>query len=277
MAAPPTPAVGAGDPNPSANLLPPAAPAPSPARSREDDPLNIVKLNNPMPVVPPANQVAQGPSVATVEPPFRTGGGDRPLPPVGAPAAAETPRIAVPMPGAVSAVADALVPQVESYDEETYQAHPGDTLAKISKAYYNTEKYERALLLFNRNHPQAADTFRQDAPTLKPGDPVYIPPLRILEKQYGTAVPGYTPANAALGAGATTPASTAPSTAYRQYRVRKAGGESIREIALRTLNSGDRWTDIFNLNPQIRPEYPIPADTVLWMPADARVDAANAP
>ncbi|HEV2949535.1 MAG TPA: hypothetical protein VGX70_19315, partial [Gemmataceae bacterium] len=88
-------------------------------------------------------------------------------------------------------------PKVDSYDEETYLCKQGDRFEDISMKFYQTEKYAQALLLFNRNHPRAIAAVRQDPPTLAVGQAVYIPPLRVLEKQYATAIPDHAPLNPA--------------------------------------------------------------------------------
>ena len=62
-----------------------------------------------------------------------------------------SPPIAVP----TQATSAPLVPRVVSFDEETYPCKPGDTFRSISQQYYHSDKYERALLMFNRNHPLA--------------------------------------------------------------------------------------------------------------------------
>jgi hypothetical protein len=43
------------------------------------------------------------------------------------------------------------------------------------------------------------------------------------------------------------------------------------EIARQTLGDGHRWSEIYRLNPEIRPELAIPGGTQLRLPADARV------
>jgi hypothetical protein len=85
--------------------------------------------------------------------------------------------------------------KVDSYDEETYLCKQGDKFEDISTKFYQTDKYAQALLLFNRNHPRATAAVRQDPPVLGVGQPVFIPPLRVLQKQYTTAIPDHAAAN----------------------------------------------------------------------------------
>jgi len=173
--------------------------------------------------------------------------------------------------------------QVESYDEETYQCKANDSFRNISLAYYHTDKYERALQLFNRNHPLAADALKQDAVTLQSGLNVYIPPKRILDKYYVDmvgAVPAVgsttTPPVPQKSASASAPAAPSADERERTYRV-KDGGEMFRDIARTTLGDPERWAEIYRLNPRFDPAEPIPASTELRVPNPARADARPTP
>jgi nucleoid-associated protein YgaU len=176
-----------------------------------------------------------------------------------------------------------MTPQVESYDEETYVCQGGDTFENISAQFYHTEKLGPALLLFNRSHPRAAAALWKDGPTLQEGMPVYIPPVRILEKNHAAAIPDFKPTPApGLGAGPAAPmaASTpdAPPATARggpQYAVRKV--EMISAIARDTLGNWQRWTEIYKLNGHINPSQPLMVGTVLAMPADAVIPPENKP
>jgi hypothetical protein len=204
---------------PSAGVAPSRPPLPPP--SADDAPEKSIRLGLPS---APLNQFAQAPAMA---------------------------------PDLSSSAAG--IPQVESYDEETYVCRPGDTFRAISQAYYHSEKYERALLLFNRNHPLAGDAVRQEPARLPTGQAVYIPPLRILEKYYGGAGD---PATRPVSGGAFTPSSD------RTYRV-GVNPEMLLDIARRTLGDENRWVEIYRLNPRIDPKDPVPAGSELRMPPDA--------
>jgi hypothetical protein len=190
-------------------------------------------------------------------------------------------------------------PQVESYDEETYNAKTNDTFRAISQQFYHTDQYERALLLFNRNHPLATNALQQDGSVLPAGQPIYIPPARILEKYYGAPVSHSAPpvspsglptravnrtdaagsvplASASVGSPGTPVKPTSSSTSVPLYRVRE-GGEMLIEIAHRTLDNGDRWADIYRLNPRFDPKEVVPAGSLLRLPRDARVDPRDMP
>jgi nucleoid-associated protein YgaU len=219
--------------------------------------------------LPPGNQYAQAsippigahPNEATAN-----------VPPIGASPRADTPAIAVAGPSGPGA---SLAPQVESYDEETYICRANDTMESISEQYYHNKNYERALLLFNRNHPRASDSIRHDPPIIQEGQALFIPPVRILEKQYGAASPE-TGASRVAAPLAQASASAPKPPSEPVYRVR-TNGEGFWDIAQRTLGNGMRWTEISRLNPQYRPEVPVPAGSTLRLPADARVDAENMP
>jgi nucleoid-associated protein YgaU len=190
-------------------------------------------------------------------------------------------------------------PQVESYDEDTYTSKANDTFRTISQAVYHSEQYEHALQLFNRNHPLAGPGLRQDPPALQAGQPVYIPPVRILEKYYGApqlelpprppsgappsrgsersdAAGTAQPANLSL-VGFGTPIKSLPSPDRTPlYRVQD-GGELMREVARRTLGNGDRWTEIYRLNPRFDPKEILPAGSTLQLPRDAHITPQDVP
>jgi hypothetical protein len=165
-----------------------------------------------------------------------------------------------------------------------------DPFTKLSRRYYQTEKYARALALYNRNHPQVGDGLRGDPPVAHAGDAVFIPPLRILEARYSNTIPGFTPAPAPAANPPTpqggTPASADPPssrgsspTGERLYRV-QSNGEYMYTIAQRTLpgNADLRWREVWGLNPRpYNPQDALPVGTILRLPADAHVPADNVP
>ncbi len=52
---------------------------------------------------------------------------------------------------------------------------------------------------------------------------------------------------------------------------RAHAGESLHDIARRTLGSGDRAGDLHKLNPSLKPEEPLRSGTMVRLPADACV------
>src|SRR5262249_31378131 len=135
--------------------------------------------------------------------------------------------------------------------------------------------------------------------TLRPGQPVYIPPLEILQKRYPalipepTAVPvpgvgvaptapvpgfGAPPVGSAavppIGGAAVPPVGSVPSTAHprpitpvgeRQYTVQERP-ETFYEIAKRLLGDGNRWSDLWRLNPSFASNASLPVGTVVRVP-----------
>jgi nucleoid-associated protein YgaU len=191
-----------------------------------------------------------------------------------------SPPIVIPGPSAVTPAVSPRSnrPQVESFDEETYRCKFGDTFARISQAYYHTEKYGSALMLFNVNHPLASEAVRTDPQHLQAGQAIYIPPTSVLGNRYGALFPEIAPhPTATAGDGARTSnaaprptGSVATPQNLKSYRVQPRG-ETMWEIARLTLGDSNRWKEIMQLNPGLRSEYPIPGGTLLKLPADARV------
>jgi hypothetical protein len=255
--------------------------APSPAPAAED----ATGPNTSRPA-PSPNLVAQGttlPDTATQRPEAETS-----RPPLGAPATAGTAPIAVPTPPAVAAD---TTPHVDSYDEEMYRCQPDDVAGAdpftvLSKRYYQSDKYARALALYNRSHPQVGDGIRGDPPVAHAGDAVFIPPLRILESRYANTIPANTaPAASPPATPNGTPAPAGPRSGSagtagdKLYRVRSSG-EYMYTVAQRTLpgNADLRWREIWGLNPQpYNPQDPLPVGAVLHLPADAHVPQDNVP
>lgn len=268
VATPPAPTLPASTPPPP--TLPPASRELTSMPNRPEiqpPPDRTIQLGAPGTALPPPNQLAQRPGPAAPPPPDRPP--NRPMPPLNSPINPPTPPSPAP-----TAAPPANVPQVDSYDEETYHCRANDSFRTISMQFYRSEKYSQALWLFNRNHPLASDMVRQDPPILQAGQPIYIPPIRILEKYYSSTIPE-TP----VAPGNPSPRPASPlsgATIDRTYKV-SGNGEAFLEVAHRTLGSGDRWTEIYRLNPRFDPKQPIPAGSVLRLPADARVERDNLP
>jgi MraZ protein len=51
------------------------------------------------------------------------------------------------------------------------------------------------------------------------------------------------------------------------------GSETLQDIARRTLGSSERWTELYKLNPTLKPDAPLTAGTTVRLPADACVQA----
>lgn len=276
---PPVPADNRGPTtgNPGgASLAPPGGAAPiPPASGGTTIPPPTVRpvtadqgIRQPIPAAP----------AAPVAPPESFVQGGRPI---GTASGISAPPITVPAASSGARPPLALAPQVESFDEEEYRVKQGDTFQAICTRFYQTDKYAPALLLFNRNHPLASPGVRQEPPALQPGQAIFLPPTRILEKRYGSAVPEL-PSPAAHTRGAAGERSShaspgaAPAPSHPQYRV-QGPDEMLWSIAQRYLGNGERWRDIHKLNPTIRPELAVPVGTVLNLPAETQAQPAARP
>lgn len=263
-AAPSPPVVNLGRPMPplgavAPNVVPPESEAAFQGTARPPQPLRAL---------PPPDQVAQVTVPGFVNERMTPG---------------STPSIAVSPPIVAPAIAQpvASVPVV-SYDEDSYQCRAGDTFRSISQQFYKSERFERALLLFNRNHPRASDEIRREPPALA-GQTVYLPPDWVLTPYLSAAEPPSAVAPHAAAPVSAAPATVAPAPvaipavqATRSYRVRSTG-ERYFEIAKRTLNDGSRWWEVYMLNKSHSPQEIIPAGTVLRMPVNAVIDSADQP
>src|SRR5262249_49599168 len=162
---------------------------------------------------------------------------------------------------------------VEVHDEQLVPCLPSETSFRdISKRVYQSDKYARALELYNRSHPQAKDEIRQNPPRLRSGLIVFVPPTAVLERRYPNEI-GSTPAQVTPAAPVVVPlqSSAKPGTTIangtmppantgiapvslgsspdgtKLYRV-GGKGEMLYDIARRTLGNGDEWIRIYQLN-----------------------------
>lgn len=234
-------------------------------------PLNSPVPGDPLPTIP-SRPLDPAPESAALS---------RPFPPLGTSTAGTSSPSPIPQAPRDARVVASATPQVESYDEETYLCRANESFENVSLRFYNSKNYAQALMLFNRNHPRAANTLWKDPPVLQEGQQVYIPPVRILEKQYGGNIAGNKPIiPAAQPAPAVAPSvpvktSAAPPVPEKlRYRVRQS--EMIPIIARDTLGNPERWTEIYQLNRRsFDPSRPLPPGTVLLMPADAKIPREN--
>ncbi len=227
----------------------------------------------------------------------------QPLPAVGAAPAGGSPLDPMPAPAKRPGPGAPVEEGATKYDVRTYRCKAEDTSFKVlSYRFYMSERYERALLFYNRTHPLVAEGVLIDPPRLKEGTTVFIPPLEILEQRHADVIPGLpvqrsaseapssrrgapagpeetrsvpvavtprpgagpAPVNAVVRANA--PASGEP----KSYRVAR-GGEPMWQIAQRALGDARRWNEIYRLNPHLEPELPLREGTTVLLPADARI------
>jgi hypothetical protein len=152
-----------------------------------------------------------------------------------------------------------------SYDVDLYELKANDTWETISQEFYNDKRYAAALQAANPNK------------TLTAGGWVDIPPIYILKQKFqtpagtrtpiGQPTPPASPPPSWAPSISTTPAP--PNGGSKTYKV-PPGGISMRAIARNFLGSDQRWNEIYNLNPQLRPDL-IPEGTDVRLPADAKL------
>jgi hypothetical protein len=253
------------------DIKPPSGPAPM-TGAKDDPPI----------VLPPID--TKGPKKD--DPPTivmpKTKKDEPPLPmidlgPSAVPTPPSAPRIEVP---AAPPVGPAAAPvKRDSFDEDWHTPRPGEGLdyVAISREYYKTADYARALESYNRG--------RRDGI-------IRVPPTWVLEERFGGLIQKGDPppaadarptGNATLGAGTPTPAiatsgrrpappsvggaSTPPiATSQDEYKVTAPAGETIREIAQKVLGNANAWRRVWDLNQDVDPTQPIPAGTTLRLP-----------
>jgi hypothetical protein len=213
-----------------------------------------------------------------------TSGSDIPVTPALSPpmAPASAPS-AVPSLGAASGE----LPKVISHSDDVHRTAPGETtFAQLSQRYYGTDKYAQALWEYNRRHllGRTNPDLQRNPPVLQPNQPLYYPHPNVLESQLAAFIPKTSPTVAALPAIGNPPVQISPpmpltataagiaatTDATVNYTVPQT--DHILRIAQQTLGSMDAWTEIVHLNPSLRTDAPIPAGTVLRLPAKARVN-----
>ncbi len=158
--------------------------------------------------------------------------------------------------------------------------------SQVAKRLYDNDRLGEALWAYNRDR----NGFLREgpggtAPRLNPGDKILVPPLNILERELASTTPAtINPASGTrlpdspirvgqptpIPAFNPSPAQTQTSDDSKAYKV-AAGGQHILEVARQTLGDQNRWPEIYRLNPDVDPRYPIQAGRVIRLPANARL------
>jgi hypothetical protein len=239
---------------------------------------NFASPNNPAPMIP---QPAPGNSNAL---PVVTS-----LPPIGATPKNDAARAAIPAPMVASLPQNTnnnsgfVIPApgnsatVMVHDMQTHQARNGETFASLSQNAYGDNKYANALQMYNRDYgPNRTVT------TLQAGQTVLVPPLQFLQERYASAIGG---ARSNITNVSVAPVSINPpvplpmnnntpplptADATKTYRV-PPEGQLMYAIALQTMGDGNRWSEIYRLNPNLQPLQPVPGGTMLRLPSNAKV------
>ncbi len=169
----------------------------------------------------------------------------------------------------------------DNWDDRQYQSRQGETYQSIARDQYKSNRFAEALMDYNRDYPLATDTTRSNPTVIVPGQTIYLPPVRILQREYGSVIPEQSaaapvsPTSLPSVAGSPATLTSAP-LPEKRYRVR-GGGAMFLTIARSTLGDDNRWPEIYRLNPSFDPKDPVPGGTVLRMPGDAKIDPADVP
>lgn len=202
-----------------------------------------------VPTIPPFNTNA-------ITPPINIGGNQRPL------------------------------PVVRDSNVRVDEVRAGETsFAALSQRLYGTDRLADKLQSYNRTHSVAIKNganLASSSPILTPGQQVLVPSRDDLERDFTPTIS--VPMNPAPAVKLTLPSPLTPVGGVanppapsigggRTYVVQNPNGESILNIAERTLGNRDRWTEIYRINqanPNVRSQslHSIPAGTELKMPAN---------
>ncbi len=83
---------------------------------------------------------------------------------------------------------------VTVYDEQDYSVRAGDTWEQISKQFYMTDRYAKALQRHNQLHARASERMK-DSGQVAQGERIFVPQAYVLEDRYADAIlkPAATP------------------------------------------------------------------------------------
>jgi len=222
----------------------------------------------PVPAVPAAPDFVPAPASTPVKPDFVPVPASTPVKPISGGPALPAPELRPTPVGSGSKpepkpttipVAGIERSPTTTFDVDLHEPKAGDTYESISREFYNDTRYGQALRAYNRNKP------------LQGSGPVDVPPLHVLKRSSQNG-----PQGGVVPAGQTSSDpgwNSAPPVVRtggdRLFRIPQ-GGMSMRAVARLTLSNEQRWKDIWELNPQLRPDEILPVGTDLRLPADAR-------
>ena len=228
--------------------------------------------NDPPVVVPGKDKLSEVPTInlPDVSLPHHPKG-DSPKVPVNVPMGNLIP--SVPLPDLTIPPVGVAPPAVkkDNYEEDWHTWKTGDTFTLISQEFLHDTKYAAALEAYNKDRGKGGDRI------------IRVPPPYVLEEQFPhlinktekTETPEvkttsglrFEPAEPIKPAGRSTPASRRSGRhATRPVSRDGRGGESIREVARKTLGDSNLWWKLGELNPSIDPSRPIPAGMAIKLP-----------
>jgi hypothetical protein len=77
---------------------------------------------------------------------------------------------------------------VTVYDEQDYSCRAGDTWEQLSKQFYMTDRYAKALQRHNQNHARASERMKDNG-QLAQGERIFVPQAYVLLERYADAIP----------------------------------------------------------------------------------------
>ncbi|CAN5309001.1 hypothetical protein BH11PLA2_BH11PLA2_49030 [soil metagenome] len=143
------------------------------------------------------------------------------------------------------------------YDVDVHYATSTDTFASISKQHLGDERYAEALRAYNGNK------------NVVNGQPVDVPPIHVLRKQFANMIGAPRTVTPASGESTLTPPVTR-SNGLRSYDI-PSGGMTLKEIAKKSLGDENLWGQIWELNPRLRADEAVPAGTRIKLPGDSKI------
>mgnify|MGYP002780419656 CR=1 FL=1 len=222
------------DPMPKPTPVPPPPPEPSPFRPVGSG----LKPEPPKPELPKPE--APKPELPKTElPKFET-------PPPVKPAAQP----------AVQPVTNTEAPRTD-FDVDLHDPKAGDTYESISKQFYGDAKYAEALKAFNANRPLGA------------GGSVQVPPMYVLRKKF-TGLLSARPVPQPVPVEANRPAVEWKAGSNPAGYATPRAGMTLWDVAEDVLGDRKQWQRVWDANPRLDPNAPLPAGTPLLLPSDAR-------
>jgi hypothetical protein len=152
---------------------------------------------------------------------------------------------------------------------DIYDPKAGDSWESISREFYYDARYAPGLREYNHNKKLTGE------------GSIDVPPLHVVKQKMPAAAPagrGTNSGNAnqgSKGTGSPPAWNAAPAPVTRtgnvtKFTVPQGGGMTMRGIARTMLGNEQRWKDIYDLNPDLKPDDMLPAGTELKLPPDAR-------
>lgn len=97
------------------------------------------------------------------------------------------------------------------YDEQDYSCRAGDTWEQLSKQFYMTDRYAKALQRHNQNHARASERMKDNG-QLAQGERIFVPQAYVLAERYADAIPkpAAAPASTTMPATFVAPSGSSP-------------------------------------------------------------------